>query len=111
MYELELHLNKIHNEKMDAYQWGRYWNDFKRWAYLEGNYSGESIYLSNAKIKSYLNVPLLAPFFSVKEEVAKFILIHYHKDKFWLPELVDITPKLISYIRVLPTSGDLVPIT
>lgn len=86
---------------------GRYWNTFKKWAYPEGNWNVDSVYLTNAKITSYLNAPLITPFGALKEEATKFIVNRYHIGKFWLHELVDVTPVLISYITGLPANGDL----
>ena len=69
------------------------------------------MYLANAKIHRYLNAPLISPFGTLKEEVVKFIVSHYHRGKFWLPEPINITLELIYLITGLPTNGYLVLIS
>lgn len=82
MYELQIHVKNIRNEKLDEYQWGKYWNNFKKWECPQGNWSEESVYLTNAKIRSYGNAPLLPLFGSLKEEASKFIVSRYQRGKF-----------------------------
>ena len=65
--------------------------------------------MTNAKIRSYLNSPLVAAFGTLKEEATKFIMSQYIKGKLWLPDPIKIKPDLISYITGLLALRDLVP--
>lgn len=109
MRNLYLRLNKINNTKLNEYPLERYWMDFKKWAYPQVTWISESVYLANAKIKLYLNAPLVATFGTLKEESIKFIMSQSHKGMLWLPNPVEITLELISYISSLLAVGDLVP--
>ena len=42
--------------------------------------------LSAARIKTYLNAPIIDNFRNLKEEVAKFLVSRYHNGKIWLDE-------------------------
>lgn len=92
MSKLELRLNDIWNIKLDEYPWGRYWNDLKKWSFPKRILSGNVVYLASAKIRSYLNAPLIPPFGILKEEATKIIVSHYHKGTLWLLDLVKIIP-------------------
>lgn len=63
-----------------------------------------------ARIKSYLNVPIIDSFRTLKEEVVKFQVSRYHERKIWLDQPITINNKLINFIISLPLNGELVPV-
>lgn len=54
---------------------------------------------------------MIAPFGNQKEEATKFNVSGYHKGNLCLPDLVEITPKLISSVIGLLSRGDPVPVS
>lgn len=61
-----------------------------------------------AKIKAYLNSPIMGIFDNLKEEASKFLVSRYHDGKIWIDDPIEITPKLINFITGLPVKGELV---
>ena len=67
MPPLQARLNKILKVKLDGHNWLKYLANPKEWGQIEG-----SKVLSIAKIKTYLNAPIMASFGNLKEEATKF---------------------------------------
>ena len=63
-----------------------------------------------ARIKSYMNAPIIDNFGTLKEEVVKILVSRYHDGKIWLDQPITINNKLINFIIDLPLNGELVPI-
>lgn len=81
----------------------KYWIELKEWGQTKGSRA-----LSIAKIKTYLNAPIMANFDNINEEACKFLVSRYHDGKIWINHPIEITPKLINFITRLPVKGDLV---
>ena len=63
-----------------------------------------------ARIKSYLNAPIIDNFGTLKEEAVKFLVSRYHDGKIWLDQPITINSKLINFITNLPLNGEPVPV-
>ena len=63
-----------------------------------------------ARIKSYLNAPIIDSFGALKEEVVKFLVSRYYDGKIWLDHPITINKKLINFITGLPLNGELVQV-
>ena len=63
-----------------------------------------------ARIKSYLNAPIVDNFGTLKEEATKFLVSRYHDDKIWLDQPITINARLINFIIGLPLNEDPVPV-
>jgi hypothetical protein len=104
MSPLQSQLRRIIKAMIYEHKWEKYWNELKEWGQIEG-----FLALFVAKIKSYLNTPILESFENNKEKAAKFLVSYYHDGKFWLDEPIKITPKLINFVTRFPIKGNPVP--
>lgn len=100
MSPLQARISRIQKSKLHQHNWMKYWAKLKEWSQTEG-----STMLFIVKIKTYLNAPIMTSFNNIKEEVVKFLVIHYHDSKIWLNKPIEITPKLINFIIGLPVKG------
>ena len=65
--------------KLDEHNWPKYWVELREWAKSENARN-----VMAARIKSYLNAPIIDNFGTLKEEAAKFLVSRYHDRKIWL---------------------------
>ena len=66
---LQQHLSKIKKAKLDEHNWPKYWAEIRDWSKSEGTRNITSVW-----IKSYLNVPIIDNFGTLKEEATKFLV-------------------------------------
>ena len=66
--------------------------------------------ITTARIKSYLNAPIIDNFGTLKEEAIKFLVSQYHDGKIWLDQPITINNKLINFITDLLLNGESVPV-
>ena len=66
--------------------------------------------VTTARIKLYLNAPIVDNFGTLKEEAIKFIIKRYHDEKIWVDQPIAITENLINFITCLPLDGDPIPV-
>ena len=69
-------LSKIKKAKLDEHNWPKYWAKMRDWSK-----SDNARNISIARIKSYLNAPIVDNFRTLKEEVEKFLVRWYHDGK------------------------------
>lgn len=98
-------LSKIRKARLDEHNWPKYWIEMKEWEKSENARN-----ITVAKIKSYLNAPIIDNFGTLKEEAVKFLVSSYHDGKIWLDQPITINRKLIKFITSLPLNGEPVPI-
>ena len=77
----------------------------KEWAKSENTKN-----ITVARIKSYLNAPIIDSFRTLKEEAVKFPVSWYHDGKIWLDQPITINNKLINFITSLTLNGEPAPI-
>ena len=102
---LQQRLSKIRKAKLDEHNWPKYWAEMR-----ECSKSENARNITIARIKSYLNAPIIDNFGTLKEEVMKFLVSQYHDGKIWLDQPITINARLINFITGLPLNGDQVPI-
>ena len=76
---LQQRLSKIRKEKLDEHNWPKYWVEMKEWEKSENARN-----IRAARIKSYLNAPIIDHFGNLKEEAVKFLDSRYHDGKICL---------------------------
>ena len=69
MYVLQQRLDKIRKAKLDEHNWLKHWVKMRDWTKSENARN-----VTTARIKSYLNAPIVDNFGTFKEEVIKFII-------------------------------------
>jgi hypothetical protein len=102
---LQQRLSKIKKAKLDEHNWPKYWAEIREWSKSEGTRN-----ITLARIKSYLNAPIVDNFGTLKEETTKFLVSQYHDDNIWLDQPITINAKLIKFITGLLMNGDPVPV-
>lgn len=105
MPPLQAQLNRIWKAILDKHNWPKYRADLKERGWTKG-----SMALATAKIKNYLNAPILETFDNLKEEAAKFLVSRYHNMKIWLDEPIEINLKFVNFIAKLSVKGGLAPV-
>lgn len=85
--------SKIRKPKLDEHSWPKYWVEMKEWTKCENARN-----ITVARIKSYLNAPIIDNFGTLKEKAVKFIVSRYHDGKIWLDQPITINNKLINFI-------------
>lgn len=98
-------LSKIRKAKLDEHNWLKYWDEMREWSKSE---NARNIMV--ARIKSYLNAPIIDNFRTLKEEAVKFLVSRYHYDKIWLDQPITMNNRLINFITSIPVNGDHVPV-
>ena len=63
-----------------------------------------------SRIKSYMNVPIIDNFGTLKEEAARFLVSWYHDGNIWPDQPITINNKLINFITNLPFNKEPVPV-
>jgi valyl-tRNA synthetase len=91
MSVLQQLVNKIRKVKLDEHNWPKYWVKLREWEKSEN--AGNMI----ARIKSYLNAPIIDNFGTLKEEESKSLVSRYHDGEIWLDQPIAITWKLINW--------------
>ena len=59
---------------------------------------------------NYMNTPFMVSFGGTKETAIKFIINHYHNEKFYFDRPVEISGKVIYKLTSLSNQGDPVPV-
>ena len=62
-------LSKIRKAKLDEHNWPNYWAKIRDWLKSEGARN-----ITFTRVKSYLNVPIIDNFGTLKEEAGKFLV-------------------------------------
>ena len=73
---LQQRLSKIKKAKLDEHNWPKYWAEIRDWSKSQGARN-----ITLARIKSYLNAPIVDNFGTLKEEATKFLVSRYHDNK------------------------------
>ena len=105
MSALQQCLRKRKKAKLDEHNWPKYWVEMKECAKSENARN-----ITTIRIKSYLNVPIVDNFGTLKEEVVKYLVSRYHDRKIWLDQPIAIIDKLVNFITNLPLNREPVPV-
>ena len=66
---LQHHLRKIRKAKLDEHNWPKHWVEMRDWSKSDNTRN-----ITMARIKSYLNVPIIYNFRTLKEGATKFLM-------------------------------------
>ena len=69
-------LRNIRKAKLDENNWPYYWDKMREWSKSKNTRN-----ITVARIKSYLNAPIIDNFKTLKEEAVKFLVSRYCNDK------------------------------
>ena len=103
-------LKNIKTAKVQEGPFQKLWAEIQDWAYEGSKMTQAAEKVQNSSILQYPNAPLMASFGGMKEAAVKFIISHYHNDRFYFDQPIDITGDVILMLTGLSNKGDLVPI-